>query len=62
MKKIARHLKRIFHEESAQGATEYILLLVIVVGMAIAFGPRLKAMVTEKMESLSGQVGGFTGE
>ena len=44
-----------------QGATEYILLLVIVVGLAIAFGPRIKNMVMGKLGQVEGQLQQVTG-
>jgi hypothetical protein len=46
----------IFHalvkDESAQGATEYILILVVVVGIALIFKDRITAVVKGKLEEL----------
>jgi len=44
--------KNILKNQSGQGATEYILLLVVVVGLVMAFGPRVKKAMNEKMTSL----------
>ena len=59
MKKIAATLKSLWKDESAQGATEYILLLVVVVGIAMVFGPQIKSIVTEKMSELKDSIGSF---
>lgn len=59
MKKTAAMLKRLWHDESGQGATEYILLLVVVVGLALLFKDKIRAVVDEKMGELSSDIGGF---
>ena len=53
-------LKNLWADEAAQGATEYILLLVVVVGLAMVFKKPMMDMVTAKMGSISSDVGGFT--
>jgi len=35
-----------------QGATEYILLLVVVVGLVVAFGPKIQSIIKGKTEAL----------
>ena len=55
-------LKNLWTEEAAQGATEYILLLVVVVGLAMAFKPKIKSLLDEKMGAISTDVGGFTSQ
>ncbi|MBY0314098.1 MAG: hypothetical protein K2Q26_01175 [Bdellovibrionales bacterium] len=52
-------LKKFWNDESAQGATEYILMLVIVVGIALVFKEKIMAVINEKVDSLSGQIQGF---
>lgn len=59
---IVSKLKSLWKDESAQGATEYILLLAIVVGIATFFGPKIKEIVTTKMQSIQGAVSGFAPE
>lgn len=60
--KLMNGIRALWKDESAQGATEYILLLAIVVGLAMAFGPRIKKTLEEKMGSIEGAVSGFSPE
>ena len=41
-----------------QGATEYILLLVVVVGLVVAFGPRITKKMGDKMNQLDADIQG----
>ena len=41
MKKLGNQLKRLWRDESAQGATEYILLLVAIVALVVLFRKQL---------------------
>ena len=61
MKKLKEITKKLIHDESGQGATEYILLLVVIVGMVVLFGPRIKGMVEAKLADVEGQMSGFSG-
>ncbi len=45
--------KNLIKNQSGQGATEYILLLVVVVGMVVAFGPKIKTAIKSKTDSLA---------
>ncbi len=60
MKKINKTLAAIWKDESGQGATEYILLLVVIVGLATLFGERIKQAVTDKINEVSGLISGFS--
>ncbi len=60
MKKITNALKSLWKDESAQGATEYILLLVVVVTLALIFRNQIESAVRSKMSDISGGIGGFT--
>jgi Flp pilus assembly pilin Flp len=60
--KINAVVRGLWSDESAQGATEYILLLAIVVGLAVAFGGKIKGILASKMESISGAMDGFKPE
>ena len=42
--------------QSGQGATEYILLLVVIVGLVMLFGPRIKSAMTQKMTELDSDI------
>ncbi|MBC86308.1 MAG: hypothetical protein CL677_03935 [Bdellovibrionaceae bacterium] len=57
-KKFAEILK----DESAQGATEYILLIVVILGIMSFFGPEIKGMVSDKMGDVKAQFQGFTNQ
>lgn len=56
MKKLTNFSKKLMKNESGQGATEYILLLVVIVGLVVMFGPKLKEIVQGKVGELSGLV------
>ncbi len=44
--------KNLLKNQSGQGATEYILLLVVIVGLVMAFGPRIKKAMSDKLTDL----------
>jgi hypothetical protein len=48
--------KKLWTDESAQGATEYILLLVVVIGMVLAFKNQIKEVITGKVSEISGEI------
>lgn len=48
--------KNITNNEKGQGATEYILLLTVVVALVVMFGPKIKAKFSEKVANLEGQM------
>ena len=58
MNKIKKTIKNLWQDESAQGATEYILLLVVVVTLAMIFRKR----ITEAFKLKVGEVEGGIGE
>jgi Flp pilus assembly pilin Flp len=60
MKNIIGVLKNLWKDESGQGATEYILLLVVVVALALLFRGKITDTLTAKLEELGGAIGGFT--
>lgn len=45
--------KNLLKNQSGQGATEYILLLVVVVGLVMIFKPKIKEAMDKKMGDLS---------
>lgn len=55
--KLKTGLKNLWNDESAQGATEYILLLVIVVALALTFKDRIMGMVKGKLSEIEGGMG-----
>lgn len=60
MKKLTALFKNLAKDESGQGATEYILLLVVVVGLAMVFKGKIMEVVNAKLEEIGGSIGGFT--
>jgi Flp pilus assembly pilin Flp len=60
MKKCTSLLKKLMKDESGQGATEYILLLVVVVALALMFRGRITEALQGKLSELGSAIGGFT--
>jgi Flp pilus assembly pilin Flp len=52
-------LKKFWQDESAQGMTEYILLLVVVVTLAYIFKDKIKKAVAGKMDSVGSGIDDF---
>ena len=52
-------LKKLWKDESAQGATEYILMLVIVVAIAVMFKDQIKGIIEGKVSKLGTDIQGF---
>lgn len=59
MNKVKTTLKKLWADESGQGATEYILLLVVIVVVATLFGDHIKEVLSEKIADLSGRIQSF---
>lgn len=56
MKKV---LKRLWNDESAQGATEYILMVVIVVAIAMMFREKIMGIIRGKVDQLGSDIQSF---
>jgi hypothetical protein len=61
-KVVLQKLKSLWSDESAQGATEYILLIVIVVGLTMMFKGKIMEIVKGKLEEIGGDIGKFKPE
>ena len=61
MKNFTATIKNILKDESGQGATEYILLLVVVVAIAMVYKDQILGIVKSKIGDVSGQISGFSG-
>ncbi len=59
MKQFKSVLKKLWSDEAGQGTAEYVLLLVLVVALVIAFGKPLKEAVMGKISSLTGSINEF---
>ena len=62
MKSMTSMMKNLWKDESGQGATEYILLLVVVVGLAFVFKDKIMGIVQGKLEELGASITGFTSQ
>jgi Flp pilus assembly pilin Flp len=61
MKNFKKKFNEMVKDESAQGMTEYVLLVMVVVAIVILFKDSIKEAISGKMEQLKGQIGGFDG-
>lgn len=61
MKKFKKFTKRMLKNESGQGATEYILLLVVVVALVMIFKNEIKSTVEGKVGELRDSIMSFSG-
>lgn len=59
MNSIKRTLKNLWKDESGQGATEYILMLVIVVAVAMVFKDKIMDIIGSKLGDIGGKIGSF---
>lgn len=59
MKTLKNTFKKLIQDESGQGATEYILLLVVVVAIAMLFKEQIMGIVKGKISDISGAIGTF---
>lgn len=57
MKAFKNRIRAMWSDESAQGATEYILLVVVIVGLVIVFKDPITNAIRSKVESLSSKIG-----
>ena len=53
-------VKKLWADESGQGAAEYILLLVVVVGIVMLFKDRISGIVNQKLSDLQQGTEGVT--
>lgn len=57
MKKLKNFAKNFWADESGQGTAEYVLLIAIVVGVLVVFGPEIKKAVMQKLADTTGKMG-----
>lgn len=58
--KMTTLLKNLWNDESGQGATEYILLLVVVVALALMFRTKITETLSAKLDELGSAIGAFS--
>ena len=56
MKKIKNYLKQLWSDESGQGATEYILMLVVIVAIVFAFRRPILDMIKVRTEGINDEM------
>jgi Flp pilus assembly pilin Flp len=61
MKTSVSVMNNLWNDESGQGATEYILLLVVVVALAMLFRGKITSTIQAKLDELGAAIGGFPG-
>ncbi len=54
-----KKLKKLWKDESAQGATEYILMLVVVVAIAMLFRKQIMGIIEGKVSKLGQNIQSF---
>ncbi len=59
MKNLKNTVKSLWKDESAQGMTEYILLVVVVLAIAMIFKERIKEFVSSKLGEIGSDMGNF---
>lgn len=60
MKTFKSYSKNLLKNQSGQGATEYILLLVVVVSLVLMFKGEIQSTVQGKINELKGMIGDVT--
>jgi Flp pilus assembly pilin Flp len=62
MKSFKSFSKRLLKNRAGQGATEYILLLVVVVALVMMFKDQIKKAFDGNLQTLTGKMGTFNGD
>jgi hypothetical protein len=62
MKKFKNFTKKLLKNQSGQGATEYILLLVVVVGLVMLFKKDIQSIISTKIGDLKNDIGSVTSQ
>ena len=60
MKKLARKTKNLLRNEKGQGMVEYILLLVVVIGLVLAFRKQIADVVKGKTGEVGDSINTFS--
>ena len=62
MNKVKNFARRFMNDESGQGMAEYVLLIVVVVGVAFLFKDKITGMVRTKLDSVGTEFNGFSSQ
>lgn len=60
--KMRNNLRNSLKNKRGQGATEYILLLVVVVGLVMIFKEKIKGIMNQKVDALGADISGVTSD
>ena len=61
MNKIKNTLKRLWQDESGQGATEYILILVVVAVIVMVFKDKIQGIIANRTADVGDKLGDAIG-
>jgi uncharacterized protein (UPF0333 family) len=53
---LRKFTRKTLKNNRGQGATEYILLVAVVVGIVMMFGPKIKQKLTDTTDQLGGKI------
>lgn len=59
---LRKFVRNFWNDESAQGTAEYVLLLVVIVALVIAFRRQISGAFNDKLGTLSSEISGFKGD
>lgn len=62
MNKLKSFARRFIKDESGQGMAEYVLLIVVVVGVAFIFKDKIRGMVEKKMTAVGDEFNSFSSQ
>jgi Flp pilus assembly pilin Flp len=62
MKKLNNFVRNLWNDEDGQGMAEYVLLIVVILGVAFIFKNKIKDMVDKKMGDVAGEFSGFSSQ
>ena len=62
LEKLKKGFKKFLSDESGQGMTEYVFILLIIIAVLVVFREQIKTAFTDKIGDLTRQIGRFTGE
>lgn len=55
-----KHITDLLKDESGQGTTEYILIIVALIGLAVVFRDNIKTVVQSRISQFGDTLKGFT--
>jgi len=62
LKRIKEGVKKFLSDESGQGMTEYVFILLIIIAVLVTFRTQIQEAFQGKIGDLTSQIGNFSGE